>query len=208
MKIESLARSEKGDVHKENEDSFLIDKNKNIFAVADGVTTCPCGKIASNKAVKYLKELFNGDILKTTLEVNKKIFEETEGICLTTLNCCYISGNLLQIINVGDSSTLLIRDNKFVLETSKERIIGTHTVLSTIGEKEINPMYYKTSLKTGDLILLMTDGISDILNLEEILDIVKSNKEIKDILDEIFSDVERKEKLYDDDKTCIITKII
>ena len=54
MLYKSHGHSDVGFVHENNEDSFLADEHKGVFAVADGVGGLPFGNLASRLAVRFL----------------------------------------------------------------------------------------------------------------------------------------------------------
>ena len=55
MIISSHGHSDVGFVREKNEDSFLVDDQKGIYAVADGVGGLPFGALASKLAVQFYK---------------------------------------------------------------------------------------------------------------------------------------------------------
>lgn len=129
MKYEVTGLSDLGLVRKNNEDFFLIDKDINLFLVADGMGGYQKGEVASQLTCEtmgfYLKNLFapekadfNEENLKNAvLEANLKIREKiTESKDLekmgTTLVGILIKPDRLIIANVGDSRAYRFRNNK------------------------------------------------------------------------------------------------
>ena len=55
MIVTSHGHSDVGFVREKNEDSFLVDDHKGIYAVADGVGGLPFGALASKLAVQFFK---------------------------------------------------------------------------------------------------------------------------------------------------------
>ncbi len=66
------ALTEKGEDHEENEDSFLIDIEKNLFAIADGVSIPKGGSKASKLACELLQKLFKNDLKKAISNLMKR----------------------------------------------------------------------------------------------------------------------------------------
>ena len=57
MQLRSFAFSHIGRVRPENEDSFLCDDDRQLYAVADGIGGLPAGAQASQKAIAVLTQL-------------------------------------------------------------------------------------------------------------------------------------------------------
>ena len=68
MKLDVFGKSVKGRSHERNEDSFLIDANKNLFAVADGVSIPKNGGTASKKVISLLSANFRGNLKESFLK--------------------------------------------------------------------------------------------------------------------------------------------
>ncbi|MEM7821843.1 MAG: serine/threonine-protein phosphatase [Candidatus Aenigmatarchaeota archaeon] len=208
MKILCFGKSVQGKDHEENEDNLLIDLELKLFAVADGVTIPKGGKKAAEKAIKYLKLLFEKDLKGLVEKVNEKILEEMDNdpVGYTTLAVAYIKNNILQTANIGDSSIFLIRD-KISLLTASDRIFGTHALTQAIGQEYLKVDFREEKLKKGDYIILATDGITDVLSEEEIFSAVKNLKEPKKIVDFLIEKAKDRPKVYEDDKTLIVIHI-
>ena len=81
MQLRSFAFSHIGRVRPENEDSFLCDDGRQLYAVADGIGGLPAGAQASQKAIAVLTQLITpvpppknlnyGEILQ---EINQQVF--------------------------------------------------------------------------------------------------------------------------------------
>ncbi|MEM5801782.1 MAG: protein phosphatase 2C domain-containing protein [Candidatus Aenigmatarchaeota archaeon] len=115
MKLQIYGKSVKGKDHKENEDAFLINKRKNLFAVADGVSNPPGGREAAIKSLNYLNKFFKNNLHEAIKKTNIKIIEEKKKnpkIGYTTLTAVNIKNNNLEMAHIGDSSLFLIEENK------------------------------------------------------------------------------------------------
>jgi len=107
MKLEAYGKSEKG-LHLRNQDAFLIDLKRGLFAVADGVTISRGrSEKASREAVKTLKRDFK-DMESAFLLVNKSV-SSLRGAGETTLTVAHVHNNGLAVGHVGDSSLFLVR---------------------------------------------------------------------------------------------------
>ena len=142
----------------------------------------------------------NGNRLKTSIRfANEKLLEQTraradyEGMA-TTVVAAIIESEIADIAHVGDSRAYLIRDDELVSITSdhswvNEQVLSgvidseqarTHplrnVVTRALGGKEAIEVDVQTvELKSGDRLLLCSDGLTSMLADEEILKIVLDN---------------------------------
>jgi protein phosphatase len=100
-----------------NEDSYLLDAERGIFAVADGVGGAEAGEVASQTAVEVLGEAFRhhkaGDDIEDLLELaiqraNASIYqlaheERRFAMMATTIVALHLAGRHATIGHVGDS---------------------------------------------------------------------------------------------------------
>ena len=197
-------KSEKGSLH-ENEDAILIDLNKKIFGVADGVTLSDYG--SGGKAAKLILDLIQKNFksnLKEAFESSLNEFRELKlkdrEIGETTLAICRI-GEEVECLNVGDSDIFLISNGKIFRISEKDRF-GRY-LTQAIGLYEVKPHYKRLKVRKDDKFLLVTDGISDVLKEEEILEIVERSKNVKEMVERILEETKKKPKIYDDDKSIV-----
>src|SRR5256714_11907412 len=100
-----------------NEDSFLADSERGIFAVADGVGGAEAGEVASQTAIEVLDEAFrhqvagsdNEDLMELAIQrANASIHQMAQdhakfAMMATTIVGLHIDGNVATIGHVGDS---------------------------------------------------------------------------------------------------------
>lgn len=133
--------------------------------------------------------------------VNKKLIETAEkDIKLdgmgTTLVAATVINHTLHFINVGDSRLYLInqevrqlsRDHSLVEEMLRLGGISEeeakhhpdkNIITRAIGVKEdVEADYYEYALKKGDVILMCTDGLCNMVSEDEIFEIIKSARDI------------------------------
>lgn len=117
--LETAAVTDRGLSEKRphNEDSYLLDAERGIFAVADGVGGANAGEVASRTAVEVLEEAFRhhqpGEDVEDLLEIaiqraNASIFQmsrEQQNLSMmaTTIVALHIDGRRATIGHVGDS---------------------------------------------------------------------------------------------------------
>src|SRR5688572_28912687 len=100
-----------------NEDSFLADSERGIFAVADGVGGAEAGEVASQTAIEVLDEAFrhqvsgsdNEDLMELAIQrANASIHQMAQdhakfSMMATTIVGLHLDGNIATIGHVGDS---------------------------------------------------------------------------------------------------------
>lgn len=187
-----------------SEDSLLIHPLKNglIIAVADGVGGSPRGYEASSKILKAINEIKPN--LKNEEETNHAIIAAIEltnqqlikinNNPQTTLTLCVITENQLKTFQIGDSGLLVCgQRGKLKFRTSMHSPVG-HAVAAGI-LNEIEAMYHPDAnivdnvigdpmmkieigpaieINRFDNILLSTDGLTDNIPPEMIIEIIKS----------------------------------
>ncbi len=137
-----------------NEDSFLINKELGVFAVADGMGGHRGGEVASAMAVQTVQEIFRNhknDTRKTSPRVllsqayvaaSNKIFDrassetaELQGMG-TTLVVVHQSENTIYIGNVGDSRAYLVKGQQIWQLTEDHSLLNEHLRFGLITEQE------------------------------------------------------------------------
>jgi len=122
-----------------NEDSFLADPARGLFAVADGVGGAEAGEVASQTAVEVLDEAFrhklgDGDDPEDLMELaiqraNSSIHQMASehprfSMMATTIVALYINGDRATFGHVGDSRLYRITpDGKLKRETEDHSIV-------------------------------------------------------------------------------------
>ncbi len=169
--------------NKTHGDDFLltrvIGKDCVFDAVLDGVSM-GVGKEASNLlglALKNEKIQSIKNIEKILEKVNNSLYRTRKGMTLTTVTIAFKLKNKLTIISCGDSPAYLIRNNQIKDIAKLDKVGHDPTILTNavgIG-KDFRYHLNEISLKQGDKIILMTDGISDNLYSKEILEIVNKS---------------------------------
>ncbi|MGC8943047.1 MAG: Stp1/IreP family PP2C-type Ser/Thr phosphatase [Caldisericia bacterium] len=133
-------------------------------------------------------------------KLNKKVFDKSKENYIykgmgTTFNAVFIVGKIAKVVNIGDSRTYIIRKNKisritkdhsliqeeidkgFIDKNEIEKIIPKNIITKAIGIKEdIEPDIYTLNLENKDRIILVTDGIHDLLSDDEIFKIMRKGK--------------------------------
>lgn len=208
LKIASYGLSIKGEDHKENEDTILVDDEKGLYAVADGVTVPFGGGLASRLAIDSLGFLFRDDLEQVIRQINKKVLEEKKRdpkIGSTTLTVAHFDSGRIMIAHVGDSSALVIRNGRIVLKTVPQIRQGLLT--NAIGEYFDPEMIRLQETGSAEHLVLATDGVTAVLGEDEILRIVLVEKEPKRIVNYCLGEVGERSREYRDDRSLIVVRL-
>jgi len=121
-----------------NEDAFLHDQERSIFAVADGVGGAEAGEVASQTAIEVLDEAFRHQVDGTDVEdlmelaiqrANASIHQMAQehakfSMMATTIVALHLKGNIATFGHVGDSRLYrLTPDGQLRRETEDHSIV-------------------------------------------------------------------------------------
>lgn len=140
MIISSHGHSDVGFVREKNEDSFLVDDHRGIYAVADGVGGLPFGALASKLAVQFFKSsIYDIDDYTTEQELRVLAHSIHHNIveCGTLvggengIGCTFSGlrqvGDKLVFVHVGDSS-IYVNDGSGLRQVSKCHTLGDELI--------------------------------------------------------------------------------
>jgi protein phosphatase len=206
MSIASYARaSDTGKKRRRNEDSYVVAPP--LFAVADGMGGAQAGEVASKLAAAALKETHPegaSDAEKVTeliQEANRRVYERahsdpaTSGMG-TTMTVALVDGDKVTIGHVGDSRAYVVRggeleqlteDHSLVNELLKSGKLSreeaeTHPQRSVITravgtDPDVDVDAFTVEAGEGDVFLLCSDGLTDMVTDSDILDVVEKNRD-------------------------------
>jgi protein phosphatase len=208
MKVRSYAISVKGTVHPK-EDEILVDDGRLIYAVADGVTSSSFGSggVASQLAIYYLGKLFNHNLRETFEKTNNEICKlrlTDRSIGESTLTVAYVQDYRLDVAHVGDSSAYVVGDKTIRKITQDDSSV--FGLAQVIGSTPLTINSYEEALQRNDCIILATDGITSVIEPEELLAATKETEPEK-ICRRVLEKVNRTPKKYDDDKSIVVVKV-
>jgi len=203
--------TECGPVRRRNEDWVCACPDLGIFAVADGMGGHRAGNVASKLALDVLEEYIRNTtsagqpiqaraiLSEGILRANEAIYraalekEECQGMG-STLNACLLQENFLTVANVGDSRTLLLRDNRISKLTSDHSLVQELVDGGGITEEEafnhprrnvltralgIGPRVevdlFEYNIVKGDRLLLCTDGLCGFVTAQRIGELMNSS---------------------------------
>lgn len=240
MHVTCAAGTDKGVVRAINEDYHLMQVDRGIFIVADGMGGHAAGEVASEMAVEIIAEdlgqfrglpdaeiatrLFraiqraNGAIFKRTM-----VEEDKKGMGTTTTVMLLFPRRYL-IAQVGDSRAYIYRggrihqvtkDHSYVQEQVDAGLLTpdqarTHPYANVItrcvgSNEEVVPDIYFGALETGDVVLLASDGLTGMVEDDQLVKILQSLEEPDDIVRRMINDANRRGGL--DNITAIVVRI-
>lgn len=211
-------KSDVGNVRKLNEDyaAFIEDERFKIYLVADGMGGHNAGEIASKLAVKsiirYLLEHSEEDeniLLNAVKYANNEIYEisQKNDKCKgmgTTITGCFIKGDMIQVVNVGDSCCFSIKDNEIKKVTKDHSWVQELIDAGAITEEEgrVHPKkniitralgtnssvkidIFNIDKNESSMFLLCSDGLSNEVQKEEMVEIVNRYKNFNEACEKL-----------------------
>mgnify|MGYP006142744757 FL=1 len=140
MIITAHGHSDVGFVREKNEDSFLVDDHRGIYAVADGVGGLPFGALASKLAVQFYKSYIH-DADDSTTEQELRVLAHSihhnivecgtlvggENGIGCTFSGLRLVGDKMYFVHVGDSS-IYLNDGNGLRLISKSHTLGDELI--------------------------------------------------------------------------------
>jgi len=206
MSVGAYARaSDTGRKRRHNEDSYVVAPP--LFAVADGMGGAQAGEVASKLAAAALEDTDPGTIsgpekiTQLIQEANRRVYERanadpsTSGMG-TTMTVALVEGDAVTIGHVGDSRAYLVRNHEL------EQLTEDHSLVNELlksgklsrAEAEVHPQRsvitravgtdpdvdvdaFVITADIGDVFLLCSDGLTDMVADDDILQIVEKSPE-------------------------------
>jgi PPM family protein phosphatase len=198
-----------------------------VLVVSDGMGGALAGDVASRMAVDSVRDMMMGsdsqegcsqetplvDCLKNAtvyanLAIHHKSQEDSRCAGMgATFTGAAIHGDLLDLVQVGDSRGYIIRRDQIRLATKDQSLVQqlvdvgqiseaeaeTHmfrnVILQALGAQgDVTPVTGRIKLRRGDMLLLCSDGLSGKLRSEDIQNIVTSNQDLAKACDELIAE--------------------
>jgi PPM family protein phosphatase len=202
MNVGAYARaSDTGKRRRHNEDSYVVAPP--LFAVADGMGGAQAGEVASKLAAAALEETDPGSIkgeerlVSLIQEANRRVHERaaadptTSGMG-TTMTAALVEDSVVIFGHVGDSRAYLFRDGKLEQLTEDHSLVNellksgklspeeaeAHPQRSVITravgtDPDVDVDTFVVEAKEGDVFLLCSDGLTDMIGDDDILEVVE-----------------------------------
>lgn len=212
-------------------DESVEQKYRNIYAVCDGVGGESAGELASLMAVEILSQCSYKNILEYIETANKSIcsvIKKTGKRMGSTLALLKIEADSAEIYNVGDSRVYMFRKGQLVQlsknhtmvqqmldagiityeesKKSKQRHVITQCLGIFPDEFTLSPYVVSNIyLETGDIFVLCSDGVTDMLDDGEIKNTLLNNDSPENIVNDIIAS--SLDKGGKDNITVVVVKI-
>ena len=196
-----------GRKRRRNEDAYVCEPP--LFAIADGMGGAQAGEVASRLAAAALKESgaeAGGEqrIVDLIQEANRRVYDRsstdpnTSGMG-TTITVALVEDGNVSFGHVGDSRAYLIRDGRLEQVTEDHSLVNellksgklspeeaeAHPQRSVITralgtDPDVDADTFTIQARTGDVFLLCSDGLTDMVSNETILDLVERHRQDMD----------------------------
>ena len=194
-----------GRKRRRNEDAYVCEPP--LFAIADGMGGAQAGEVASRLAAAALKEsgakTLGGEqrISDLIQEANRRVYDRsssdpnTSGMG-TTITVALVENGNVAFGHVGDSRAYLIRDGRMEQVTEDHSLVNelmksgklsreeaeTHPQRSVITralgtDPDVDADTFTIEAQAGDVFLLCSDGLTDMVGEREIQELVERNRE-------------------------------
>jgi protein phosphatase len=202
--VQKVGVTDTGRKRRRNEDAYVLAPP--IFAVADGMGGAQAGEVASKLAAAALEDTDHGQlrgeegVAALIQEANRRVYERSHedpsasGMG-TTMTVALVEDDGVSIGHVGDSRAYLIRDGGMQQLTEDHSLVNelmksgklspeeaeSHPQRSVITravgtDPDVDVDTFTVAAQTGDLFLLCSDGLTDVVAEEEILELVERNR--------------------------------
>lgn len=207
--------------------SFDLGEKGLVLVVSDGMGGALAGDVASRMAVDSVRDMIMGnetdegcdkdkslvDCLKdatvyANLAIHQKSQEDSRCTGMgATFTGAAVHGDLLDLVQVGDSRGYVIRKDQIRLATKDQSLVQqlvdvgqiseaeaeTHmfrnVILQALGAQgDVTPVTGRIRLRRGDILLLCSDGLSGKLRSEDIQNIVADNQDLAKACDELIAE--------------------
>jgi serine/threonine protein phosphatase PrpC len=192
-----------GRKRRRNEDSLVCEPP--LFAIADGMGGAQAGEVASRLAAAAIREGGPGgggenQIFELIQEANRRVYDRattdpnTSGMG-TTMTVAIVDGEDVSFGHVGDSRAYLIRGGRMEQLTEDHSLVNellksgklspeeadVHPQRSVITravgtDPDVDVDTFTVTARAGDLYLLCSDGLTDVVSEREIFDLVEENR--------------------------------
>ena len=197
--------SDTGRRRRRNEDNYVVAPP--LFAVADGMGGAQAGEVASRLAASALEAGDSDGLEGTTRidsliqEANRRIYDRastdpTASGMGTTMTVAVVEGMTVAIGHVGDSRAYLVRGEQLEQLTEDHSLVNELLKTGKLSEEEaqVHPQRsvitravgtdpdvdvdgFTIEAQDGDVFLICSDGLSDMVSDEEILELLHQNRD-------------------------------
>ncbi len=206
-----VARSHAGRVRPNNEDSIAFLADAGIAVLADGMGGLNAGEVASRLAVDLvLQGLSAGLGVRQVVEdANHTIYELSQNDAAlsnmgTTCVALRLSGDQMWLANVGDSRIYRFRKHELLQLTHDHSVVqqlvdggllsaeeartapNRNIITRALGiDSAVEVEVLQDQVQVGDLYMLCSDGVTDMLDPEALAALFEANPAIGNLVDAV-----------------------
>jgi protein phosphatase len=215
MKLATGATTHQGQVRENNEDAFLVDDERALFAVADGMGGHRGGEVASHTAIESLRasvaagSAINDAIIRANTAVIARAAGDGELTGMgTTLTAVVVAGGHQMLVgHVGDSRAYLLRDGALSRITEDHSLVeelvreGRLTpeqadahpqraiITRALGvDVDVDVDVYSLEVAAGDRIVLCSDGLTTMVRERDVERIARGGHDPQQTADALVDD--------------------
>ncbi len=217
--VEEASRTDTGRQRTANEDAYFA--RSPVYAVADGMGGAQAGEVAARIAAEAFEDRKADDanpereLARIASEANRRIFElaredATRTGMGTTLTGALLTDHEISIVHVGDSRAYLLRDGELRQLTRDHSLVeelrrrGQLTddeaedhpqrsiITRALGpEADVEPDLHTHQVRSGDVFLLCSDGLTSMVREERLHEILTSTSSLQQAVDELVEEANR-----------------
>ena len=213
-------------MREQNEDSFILLNDEDLFVVADGMGGHNSGEVASQITISAMKSFYEDEALEEKLReeqhdirnnsmipstfaefrlmravesANRSIyntaqrFEAYREMGTTVVSVCFVKSRMY-VAFVGDSRVYRVRDGEIEQLSVDHSLANEYVRLNVIRKEDVRTFPYRNVIvkalglashvevetfykacKPGDVFLLCSDGLTDLVEDAEIRDVIVSS---------------------------------
>jgi serine/threonine protein phosphatase PrpC len=192
------------------EDRVLVDLERGLFAVADGVTISSQGSggTAADLALGLLQRHYAGSLAPAIMKVHEALLArraEDSSVGETTLTAVAIDLCTLQAANVGDSPAFLIRNGDMRPLAPQDRS-PQGGITQVIGYPDFVDVHFTSlALEEGDLVVVASDGVAHVL-IPSLIHTLMAGQDVSRMAEAVVAAAEARDSAYVDDKSVIVLR--
>ena len=200
MRFRVGAATDVGKGRSGNEDSFLVDPDHHLYAVADGMGGHRAGEVASATAIESLRGAYQAgaELDQAVGEANAAVFAKASanldmrGMGTTLTAVALRDGHIALLGHVGDSRAYLMRDGGVTQVTDDHSLVeqlvregrlspeeALHhpqraIITRALGvDPDVEVDTYRVDLRPGDRLLLCSDGLTNMVADDDIAAVLR-----------------------------------
>jgi len=182
----AAAATRRSPLHRENEDQYRIldgehpyvaaARRGSLFVICDGVSTVPRGKEAAELTVSRMDSFFQrrphvDSLRELVVEIDWELRAGGKGTAACTLSLLWLADGRATVVHVGDSQVYRVRHGETTRITRQHvggRALGAYMGMGP----EVGQVLqiWQDELFAGDLFLMVTDGVTEVLPADELND--------------------------------------